>query len=344
MDQRINLLAALATILGCGTAAPQVDPPWSCKNDLEEICGDDCGKVSFVQWSAAPNRGITIVEAGNCAPYVLKENAYQSIPSPDGKLFLYENEDGNITLMTETGEEIYETPINVKGPIEDSHYIFKPEWKSDSSSFAYMITGQIHKFDLKSKEDKTLSQGMSPTWCNDRIIFRMYSENAAENGIYGMDEDGTNINRLREFGHHPTCSPDGTKIALESNKTIWLMDADGSDLYEVTSQLSDKTEKHENVRWSPDGKHFLFNTYRIESLLGGGVTSTDYNLRTADLEPGEQKIISQEYHSKEGTWSPDSRFITYGSRNSIQIFDTKDKQIRGQIHFDGFMHNLFWSP
>ena len=106
-----------------------------------------------------------------------------------------------------------------------------------------------------------------PTWSPDgkRIAFvRGYKfPEVANDDIWVMDADGSNQTQLTDdpaYDRSPSWSPDGTKIAFEQQvekisdnvwttepAEIWVMDADGSDL----TQLTDNTYKDEGPVWMP---------------------------------------------------------------------------------------------
>ena len=84
--------------------------------------------------------------------------------------------------------------------------------------------------------------------------------------VYTMDADGSNRLQLR-WGGDPSLSPDGSQIAYsttarffpESNQEIFLMDADGSNVRNLTNEPLGPEWGHDySAAWSPDGTQVAF--------------------------------------------------------------------------------------
>ena len=103
--------------------------------------------------------------------------------------------------------------------------------------------------------------------------------------IYLMDANGANqINLTQDLWHHdadPHWSPDGTKIAFESDRTgvvgIYVMNANGSNQVRVTGP----TTYDLDPSWSPDGSKIAFcssrevsQNYEIYVMNGDGSDQT----------------------------------------------------------------------
>ena len=113
------------------------------------------------------------------------------------------------------------------------------------------------------------------------------------------------------FDNSPQYSPDGTKIAFNSDRggtgEVWVSDSDGSHPRQVTSHRSQLSGC---ARWSPDGRRLAFHTrlnayaeiYTVEVSTGA--------LRQLTADNGENTCPS---------WSRDGRWVYYSSRRTGQI-------------------------
>ncbi|MDQ2862387.1 MAG: hypothetical protein M3R50_01840 [Bacteroidota bacterium] len=87
-------------------------------------------------------------------------------------------------------------------------------------------------------------------------------------------------------------SPDGSKIAFEANKHIWMMNTDGSDL----KQITDSDDEEGIPQFSPDGSHLLIAGQLQESGTGAGSTGSIGNIWNLVLIPADGKM----YNIREG--------------------------------------------
>ncbi len=167
---------------------------------------------------------------------------------------------------------------------------------------------------------------VSPVWSPDgrRIAFVSFRDtlagrwNLGPGTIYLLDfdpETGTagNLVRLTDGRSHdgwPTWSPDGKRIAFQSDRTgnwdIWIINVDGSGLTQLTHSPADD----EHPDWSPDGKKIAFSSDRSgnwDVWVIGADGSNPMNLTNAPRR------------DRYPMWSPDGQMITFNTnRNGDQ--------------------------
>ena len=150
---------------------------------------------------------------------------------------------------------------------------------------------------------------------NGRIAFVLEQNGFGD--IYTMDPDGANRQRLSTIAtyddRNPAFSPDGTKIAFESNRDgnleIYVMKSNGFGVTRLTNSPGSDTDPS----WSPDGSTIVFSSQRdpnaeLYTVPAGGGTNT----RLTNTPDGE--------HSP--AWSPDGSKIVYENNgpDGIQIY------------------------
>ncbi|HJU54672.1 MAG TPA: hypothetical protein VJ715_08880 [Pyrinomonadaceae bacterium] len=154
---------------------------------------------------------------------------------------------------------------------------------------------------------------------NGKIAFvstRDYATGSYE--IYTMNANGTsqvNISNNPAQDTAPSWSPDGTKIAFQSDRDgnfeIYVMNADGSNPTRLTfNSLGD-----ENPVWSPDGTKIAFQSDRDDpgNCNGGGcVYHPDIYVMNSD---GTGTVRLTNHPAKDGSpsWSPDGTKIAFQS-------------------------------
>lgn len=123
--------------------------------------------------------------------------------------------------------------------------------------------------------------------------------------IWVMDSDGTDAHNITDnpaSDQNPSWSPDGTKIAFESDRDdffreIYVMDADGSNVVRRT----DDDAYDGRPAWSPDGTRIAFESQRSHSnnnifaIPAGGGSATN-------LTPWDWDVYQP-------AWSPDGNTL-----------------------------------
>jgi Tol biopolymer transport system component len=130
------------------------------------------------------------------------------------------------------------------------------------------------------------------------------------NEIWSIAPDGSAATRLTEapnrYGSlevNVHFSPDGSQIAYQRHRDLFVMDADGSDQTRIASGLDDFFTGYADFSWSPDGSRIVFaRGYRG---IGGLFTVRPDG---TDLQPlGTGELARAEHPS----WSPDGSKIAF---------------------------------
>jgi hypothetical protein len=184
-----------------------------------------------------------------------------------------------------------------------------------------------------------------PAWSPDgsQIAFQSFAEGRPS--IHVMSAHGTNERRLSPATDssddmQPSWSPDGGQIAFASTRPfndswhIWVMNADGSGLRQVTGEFST------GPAWSPDGTRIAY--------VGAGeavavVNPDGTGARRLTFPPAG-------YVDETPSWSPNgsqlvfARRQTFGNSPQLYVVDADGSNER-QLTFDGGANRFpSWSP
>ena len=159
-----------------------------------------------------------------------------------------------------------------------------------------------------------------------------------------VNADGTSVRQLTNNTYHdarPSWSPDGTKIAFDSNRAgvgadIFVMNADGTNVRRLTNSTYDDARPS----WSPDGTKIAFDSNRA------GV-GADIFVMNAD-GTNVRRLTNHPRYDEAPSWSPDGTKIAFASDRDgdLEIFvmnadGTNVRQLTNNTHFDWASS---WSP
>lgn len=158
-----------------------------------------------------------------------------------------------------------------------------------------------------------------PDWSPDgsRIVFigRDFSTSYMAD-IRVVDADGSNMTMLLESdslpARHAAWSSDGSRIAFSTvGGGIYVIDADGSSLKELTDGNLSDTEADEDPSWSPDGAKIAFGSNRDGQ-------SQDIVVMQADGSNRINLTNSDDVESSPA-WSPDGQRIAFVRGEDIWV-------------------------
>jgi Tol biopolymer transport system component/DNA-binding winged helix-turn-helix (wHTH) protein len=141
----------------------------------------------------------------------------------------------------------------------------------------------------------------------------VYVQGSTNTNIWRLDLQGSRAQAHKLIvssaaQESPSISPDGRRVAFESNRSgaieIWVCDSDGSNALQLTS-FGGVTG---SPRWSPDGGLIAF-----DSRFGG-----ESNLYTVDPAGGvPAKLNIDVSDNSEPSWSPDGKWIYFTQGDDI---------------------------
>jgi Tol biopolymer transport system component len=108
---------------------------------------------------------------------------------------------------------------------------------------------------------------------------------------------------------YPAWSPDGTRIAFQSNRTgdheIYVMNADGSGVRQLTD--SDGLDVHPS--WSPDGSRIVFASARTTQMYSSPGKLQIYVMDADGQHP--VRLTNNQVNDYSPEWSPDGQRIAF---------------------------------
>jgi len=138
----------------------------------------------------------------------------------------------------------------------------------------------------------------------DRVAFITYDAASGKSLIWTSGLDGSALTQYRE-GDFPSWSPDGTRIVFGYQGDIWMINAIGTELTQLTA-TNDIVESLPS--FSPDGQYVVF----VSNESNGGA-GRDANIWTIKTD-GTAKTQVTELASWDSwpTWAPDGIYFLSG--------------------------------
>jgi TolB protein len=171
-----------------------------------------------------------------------------------------------------------------------------------------------------------------------RIVFEREGVdcNCISNEIFVVDADGSNLTQLTHnpagtvcdsggfCNRSPAWSPDGAQIVfsrisgvlqahLSQNMGLYVMNADGSGVQQITQTTEFGTGEDSDPQWSPNGHKIVFQRRNVRTATPRhGIA-----LWTVNMNTGRERLVTPYYLRAGDTpdWSPDGRHILFHNNN-----------------------------
>lgn len=270
--------------------------------------------------------------------------------------FSRRTEDGNqeIYLIDSDGE-------NFRQLTDYGDLTMMPTWSPDGTRLAftsYKTTGfpRIYELNLATGEEKMLESNrtgdhITPDYSpNGRdLMFAVTGGNRSGIFKYDMERDCclTHVSGGRWDDLSPSYSPDGTRIAFNSNRfgtahpQIFVMPADGGEADLLSPYLDGQEGYYTSPEWAPTGDLIAFH---------GRVSRRGwYQILVADVSDGGHRLrqLTWEGNNEDPSWAPDGRHLVFIGRRDwgtgLMVVDTATGKYRMLLR--GFDVRVpHWSP
>ena len=276
------------------------------------------------------------------------------IPAPVGQSFLEIFTMDGSGAMTPAG-----VPTSQVRLTTNTNSDFNPRFSADGTQIAFIKDNNVWKMNANGTNEVQLT-GLPPTttpnidsfvggWSPDgsKIVFQRSQPAVgaipANFEVFTINADGTNLTNVSNnpgsatvgsSDSQPSFSPDGTKIAFQSNRLgnpdIWVMNADGTGARPLTA---DSLAEESAPEFSPDGQQIAFQSdrgmiprttgrnleiYRMNAADGSGVTRLTFN----DYNPagfGGETTSNLSGFDLNPHWSPEGDRIVFHSGRGIEF-------------------------
>jgi Tol biopolymer transport system component len=307
-------------------------------NNGEPVWSPDGKSIAFVRQPPNKEYGeagdIWVMRAdGSQAMQISPDGSAELQPrwSPDSQQIAYISNMSFLTTDSTTGEQTYAGAYDVYISNADGSNLYRPK------GYITLVMSSMGELGTITNQNWSPDgQSLAYVDCGEQScsILGIKSEGGRLNADYPLTQD-LNANT-------PTWSPGGKKIAFDGpadcqdcGYEVYLMNADGSDVENLTD---DPTDDWGPV-WSPDGLRLAFVSDR----------DGDYEIYVIDLASREiTQLTKNAAYDAQPTWSPDGKWIAYTSdqNNNVDLYIVNiDEKQSYRLTTNNATDQLpYWSP
>jgi len=290
---------------------------WTSSNSAVATASSSAPVAAAVEAHAAGDVTLTAAIEGKSASITLRVT-----PKPTHDL-IYNR------WNAQNASEIFILPLDVAGGVpvrlNAGNVSRDPSPSPDGTRFVFAVSQidplgrdqndlYIVNRDGQNMRQLTSMQGVEdePMWSPDgtKILFRSMQISGEENSLWTVNVDGTGLTKLTialpggaTDPGNPTWSPNGSRIAFTATrdfvKSVWTMNADGSNMVQVTTDAGfDMTPT-----WAPAGDRIAFSRYNAAAPQNGWdimIVNAAGGTPVRLTLPGDQLVPA---------WSPDGHYI-----------------------------------
>jgi Tol biopolymer transport system component len=238
-------------------------------------------------------------------------------------------------------------------PLTRSGQSVDPDWSPDGSKIAYYrfsdmdpLDGEVRLINADGTGDVKLAHGSDPQWTPDgKVSF------SGPGGLTIINADGSGEPQvIGEGAYKHRWSPDGKKVVMVKYDTrgptpdIWVMNADGSGLTQLTDNPVGGHVGSEGPAWSPDSRRIAFSREHSSTFQDIYVMNPDGSGQT-NLTLSPNDLRDHRYP----VWSPDGSKIAYWNDGSLYLMNPDGSSKTNLLVSAGFLYPSgdsapIWSP